>query len=234
MINCLVVDDEPIARQGLLEHISQIDFLHTIAACKNAIEASSFLNKQPVDLIFLDIQMPKLTGIEFIKQLKNPPLIILTTAYPEYAIEGYELNVLDYLLKPISFTRFLKSALKVQEYLIKQNNASIKHNDYFFIKCDQKLQKIVVKDVLYVEAMSNYVVIHTKNKKFITYITFKGLEEKLPPELFIRIHKSYIVSIHSIEAINPNEVILEKNSLPLSKTYRDEVINRIGDWIIKR
>lgn len=234
MINCLVVDDEPIARQGLLEHIVQIDFLHPVAECMDAVEAAVWLNKKQIDLIFLDIQMPKLTGIDFLRNLSVSPLVIFTTAYPEYAIEGYELDVLDYLLKPISFSRFLKAALKAQDYLLKTKKASSNTEDYFFIKSNQKLEKIKMEDVLYVEGMSNYIVIHTRQKKHIAYLTFKGIEEKLPQELFIRTHKSFLVSINAIQTIDVNEVKLENCSIPISKTYRDEVINRIGDRLFRR
>lgn len=234
MINCLVVDDEPIARQGLLEHIVQIDFLHPVAECMDAVEAAVWLKKKQVDLIFLDIQMPKLTGIDFLRNLSSPPLVIFTTAYPEYAIEGYELDVLDYLLKPISFSRFLKAALKAQDYLLKTKRGTSNTEDYFFIKSNQKLEKIKMEDVLYVEGMSNYIVIHTKQKKYIAYLTFKGIEEKLPQEMFIRTHKSFLVSINAIQTIDINEVKLENFSIPISKTYRDEVINRIGDRLFRR
>ncbi len=234
MINCLVVDDEPIARQGLLEHIVQIDFLNPVAECKDAIEASTWLQKNTIDLIFLDIQMPKLTGIEFLKNLSVTPLVVFTTAYPEYAIEGYELAVLDYLLKPISFSRFLKAALKAQDYLSKTKRTLTESDDYFFIKSNQKLEKIKMEDVLYIEGMSNYIIVHTKQKKYIAYLTFKGIEERLPQHLFIRTHKSFLVAINAIQTIDINEVSLETGTLPISKSYRDEVIERIGGRLFKR
>ncbi|CAN5256314.1 LytTR family DNA-binding domain-containing protein [soil metagenome] len=233
MINCLVVDDEPIARQGLMEHIQEIDFLSLVAECKNAVEASSWLQKKNIDLIFLDIQMPKLTGIDFLKNLTAPPLVIFTTAYPEYAIQGFELDVLDYLLKPISFSRFLKASLKAQDYLQKSKKENVS-DDYFFIKCNQKLEKIKMQDVLYIEGMSNYIIVHTQQKKYVAYLTFKGIEEKLPQHLFIRIHKSFLVSVNAIQTIDVNEVRLENCSLPVSKSYREEVIERIGDRLFKR
>jgi DNA-binding LytR/AlgR family response regulator len=236
MINCLIVDDEPIARKGLQEHIRQIDFLHLVAECKNAMEAASWLNKKNIDLIFLDIEMPQINGIEFLKSLPFIPLVIFTTAYPQYAIDGYELDVLDYLLKPISFNRFLKAALKAQEAMQKKNNnkALPVTQDFFFIKSNQKIEKINIADMLYAEAMSNYVIVHTRQKKHIIYITFKGLEEQLPQPLFIRIHKSFIVSINAIRTIDGNEIILESGSLPLSKSYKEEVMNRIGGLLFKR
>lgn len=234
MINCLVVDDEPIARAGLLEHIQQIDFLSPVAECKNAIEAAGWLQKKNIDLIFLDIQMPKLTGVDFLRNLSAPPLVIFTTAYPEYAIQGYELDVLDYLLKPISFSRFLKAALKAQDYFLKTKRGSETSEEFFFIKSNQKLEKIKMADVLYIEAMSNYITVHTKQKKYVAYLTFKGIEQKLPSRQFIRIHKSFLVSVNAIQTIDINEVKLENCSLPISKSYREEVMNRIGDRLFKR
>jgi DNA-binding LytR/AlgR family response regulator len=235
MIHCLVVDDEPIARNGLMEHIRQIDFLQPVAECKSAIEAAGWLQKKQIDLIFLDIQMPKLTGIDFIKNAPVLPAVIFTTAYPEYAIEGYELDVLDYLLKPISFHRFLKAAMKAREFLgIKAKHEVTAPEDFFFIKSNQKIEKIVMSDVLYVEGMSNYIIIHTEQKKYIAYLIFKGIEDKLPQHLFIRIHKSFLVSVNAIQSIDANEVRLGKLLLPLSKNYREEVMNKIGDRLFKR
>lgn len=235
MINCLVVDDEPIAREGMLEHMKQIDFMLPVAACKNAIEASTWLQQQKIDLIFLDIQMPKLTGIDFVKNLTEPPLIVFTTAYPEYAIEGYELNILDYLLKPVSFPRFLKTALKAQEYLNKKaKNDNAAQEDFFFIKSGQKIEKIMLQDVVYVEGMSNYVIIHTKQKKHISYLTFKGLEEQLPSSHFIRIHKSFLISLAAIKSIDGSDVTLDNVTLPISKNYKDEVMARIEKRLFKR
>lgn len=234
MINCMVVDDEPIARQGLMEHIMQIDFLNPAAECKDAVEAAGCLQKKNIDLIFLDIQMPKITGIDFLKNLQHPPLVVFTTAYPEYALQGFELDVLDYLLKPISFTRFLKSALKAQDYLLRSRRESLPSTDYFFIKSNQKIEKIKLDEVLYIEGMNNYIIIHTKHKKHIAYLTFKGIEERLPPHQFVRIHKSFLVAINAIQTIETNEVKLENCILPVSKHYREEVLSTIGDRLFKR
>lgn len=234
MINCLVVDDEPIARKGIIEYIRQIEYLNLVAQCKSAAEAAGLLQKSKIDLIFMDIQMPKLTGIEFVRALADPPLIIITTAYSEYALEGFELDVVDYLLKPISFARFLKSAEKAQNYMhAKEKNVSIT-DDFFFIKCNGKIEKIVMADVDYIEAMANYVIIHTRQKKYITYLTFSGIEEQLPTNLFVRIHKSFLVAISAIETIDGNEIITNSARLPISKNYRNEVMLRIKSKFIKR
>jgi DNA-binding LytR/AlgR family response regulator len=234
MINCLVVDDEPIAREGIMEYIRQIEYLNPVAQCKSAVEAAGLLQKNKIDLIFLDIQMPKLTGIEFLKALADPPLVIFTTAYSEYALEGFELDVVDYLLKPISFARFLKAAEKAQSYLHARNKEVSITNEFFFIKCNGKIEKIIMADVIYIEAMSNYVIIHTRQKKYITYLTFSGIEEQLPAQLFVRIHKSYLVAISAIQTIDGNEVITSSMGLPLSKNYRNDVMNRIDSRFLRR
>lgn len=234
MINCLVVDDEPIAREGMMEYVKQIDYLNPVAQCKSAVEAAGLLQKNKIDLIFLDIQMPKLTGIEFLKALANPPLVIFTTAYSEYALEGFELDVVDYLLKPISFARFLKAVDKAQSYLNARNKDVVITNDFFFIKCNGKIEKIMMAEVVYIEAMANYVIIYTRQKKYITYLTFSGIEEQLPAQLFVRIHKSYLVAISAIQTIDGNEVITSSMRLPVSKNYRNDVMSRIEPKFIKR
>jgi len=234
MINCLVVDDEPIAREGIMEYVRQIDYLNPVAQCKSASEAAGLLQKHKIDLIFLDIQMPKLTGIEFVKALAEPPLVIFTTAYSEYALEGFELDVVDYLLKPISFARFLKAAEKAQNYIHARNKELTITNDFFFIKCNGKIEKIIMAEVAYIEAMANYVIVYTKQKKYITYLTFSGIAEQLPTELFVRIHKSFLVAISAIQTIDGNEVITSSMRLPISKNYRNEVMCRIEPRTIRR
>jgi len=234
MINCLVVDDEPIAREGIMEYIGQIDYLHPVAQCKSAAEAAGLLQKNKIDLIFIDIQMPKLTGIEFVKALASPPLIIFTTAYSEYAMEGFELDVVDYLLKPISFARFPKSAEKAQSYLnAKEKDVSVT-DDFFFIKCNGKIEKITMADVIYIEAMANYVIIYTRQKKYITYLTFSGIAGQLPANLFVQIHKSFLVAISAIQTIDGNEIVTHAMRLPLSKNYKEDVMSRIEVKLFKR
>ncbi|MDB5158795.1 MAG: response regulator transcription factor [Mucilaginibacter sp.] len=236
MINCLVVDDEPIARSGMLEYIEQIDFLHPVDVCKNAIEASLALQNNRVDLIFLDIQMPKITGVSFLKNLANPPMVIFTTAFPEYAIEGYTLNVLDYLLKPISFDRFFMAVNKAQAQLSlkRKQETPVISGSYFFIKSNQKLEKINIEEILYIEAMSNYVILYTRSKKHIVYMSFKSIESQLPPDSFLRIHKSFIVAVNAIVSIDSYEVTVADKILPISKSYRNVVMERIGKDLFKR
>ncbi len=233
MINCIIVDDEPIARNGMLEYVNQVEFLYPVAVCKNAIEASAALQEHNVELVFLDIQMPKITGIDFLKNLVNPPLVIITTAFPEYAIEGYELNILDYLLKPISFERFFKAIVKAQLHLRHKQEFSVTA-PYFFIKSNQKIEKVFIEDILYIEALSNYVILHTKTKKHIAYMSFKGIESQLPKNLFLKIHKSFIVAVNAIQTIDNNEVILDGHILPISKSYKSIVMDRVEKNLFKR
>jgi DNA-binding LytR/AlgR family response regulator len=234
MINCLVVDDEPIAREGIMEYIRQIDYLNPVAQCKSAAEATGLLQKNKIDLIFVDIQMPKLTGIEFVRALAEPPLVIFTTAYSEYALESFELDVVDYLLKPISFARFLRAAEKAQSYLKARNKEVSITADFFFIKCNGKIEKIIMADVIFIEAMANYVIIHTNQKRYITYLTFSGIAEQLPSHLFVQIHKSYLVAVSAIQTIDGNEIVIGNVRIPMSKNYRNDVMNRIESKIIKR
>lgn len=234
---CLIIDDEPVARKGLEEYVNEIEFLELVAQCENPLKASRYLSEQTVDLIFLDIHMPKLSGIEFLKGLRNPPLVIFTTAYSDYALEGYSLDVVDYLMKPITFERFLKAAQKAFEaYQLKKLASEHKtHSDYFFVKCESKFEKVNYDDVKYVESLQNYVIIHTPSKKLITYMTLSSLENQLPKDKFLKVHKSFIVSIAGIKAIDGNEIIIGDSRIPISRNLKDQVVNRIiGNNLFKR
>jgi DNA-binding LytR/AlgR family response regulator len=238
-LNCLVVDDEPVARKGIAEYVNEIDFLNLAGQCENAMKASSLLNQQAVDLIFLDIQMPKISGIDFLKTLKSPPLVIFTTAYSEYAVEGYSLDVVDYLMKPITFDRFLKAAQKALEvHSLKRSAATHLRDaqaDYFFVKCDSKFEKVFYNEVRYIEAMQNYAVIHTLNRKLITYITMSSLEQQLPGDQFLKVHKSFIVAVAHIKALEGNEILMGETRIPISRNLKDEVVNQIlGNKLFKR
>lgn len=230
-IQTLVVEDEPLAREGLINYIKDIDLLEVKAACENALEANQVLTSTPIELMFLDIQMPKITGIDFLKSIKEPPMVIMTTAYPNFALQGYELDVLDYLVKPFPFDRFLKAVNKARDFFelkTKSHEATVTtRDDYFFVKCDYRYEKIHFEDVLYVEGMENYVVIHTAIKQFMTLLRMKNVEETLPPSSFIRIHKSYIASVKAISAIDGNEVVVGNKKLPLSREKKAEILERL-------
>lgn len=224
-IKCVITDDEPIARKGLQGYIEKIDFLQLVGVCEDAIQLNSLLKQQSVDLLFLDIEMPYVTGIDFLKNTPQAPKVIFTTAYEQYAIKGYELDVLDYLLKPISFERFLKAANKAYDYFA---GSTAQEASYLFIKTDNKLEKVNLNELLFVEAMENYVALYTADKKLITHSTLKALQEKLPSTQFIQPHKSYLVNIQCIQSIEGNILHLgSKYQIPISKYQKDEVMERI-------
>lgn len=231
-INCIIIDDEPLARKGMKEYINDIDFLSLSGEFDNPLKATSLLNNQNIQLVFLDIQMPKITGLEWVKTLQHLPQVIFTTAWPQYALDGFELNALDYLVKPISFERFYKAALKAREYFeVRHKNITIpqigKGEEYFFIKSDNKLIKILFDDVLYIEALQNYVCIYTTDKKQITYLTFKSVEEYLPGDKFIKTHKSFIVSAAKVDSIDGTELLIGTHRIPISRHLKDEVIEKL-------
>lgn len=231
-MNCIVIDDEPLARECITNYIDQIDFLTCVGTGISALDIPRILTEQDVDILFLDVQMPLMNGLEYIKSNLNPPMTILTTAYPNYAIEGFDLNVLDYLLKPISFNRFFMSATKAkQQYELLNSNGVTSVNDTeescFFIKCDGKFEKIYHDEILFVKAMQNYVIIQTAKRKYITLLFLKNVAEKLDSEKFIRVHKSYIVAINKIEGFAKHELQIGTYKIPLSRNYRKEVVPKI-------
>ena len=225
LIRCIITDDEPVARKGLQGYVEKINFLELIAVCEDAVQLNNIIKQQQADLLFLDIEMPYVTGIEFLKNLSNAPKVIFTTAYEHYAIQGFELDVLDYLLKPISFDRFLKAANKAYDYFQPKQNDQ--QDIYLFVKTDNKLEKIFYDDILFAEAMENYVAIYTAAKKIITHATLKSFIEKLPPAQFIQPHKSYVVNINHISAIESNTLHIQKYEVPISKYQKEEVLEKI-------
>ena len=229
-ISCIIIDDEPLARKGLKEYIAEVDFLDLNGEYNEPLKAVKQITDGSIQLIFLDIQMPRITGLDFLKSIKQPPPVIFTTAYPQYALEGFELNALDYLVKPVSFDRFLKAVLKVKEfYEVRQKNKSVPQasEEYFFIKADNKLVRILHDEILFIEALQNYIAVHTVFRKYITYLTFKSIEEYLPENRFIKTHKSYIVSASKIDNIEGNVISIGSHQVPISRTSREEVIERL-------
>lgn len=234
MINCVIVDDEPLAREGIAHYAQEVDFLTLIDTCENPLKLMKLMDEHRIDLIFLDIQMPKMNGIDFLKIVQKPPMVIVTTAFPSYAIEGFQLNVLDYLLKPITFDRFFQSTNKAKDYLQLINNSgnsgtpkTDQQADYFFIKCGSKYEKIQLDDILYVEGMQNYVTIYTRKGKYLTLLYLKNLEQNLNNKSFIRVHKSYIVAIDKIDGIEGHEIFIQSNRIPISRNYREQVIGQV-------
>lgn len=233
-INCLIVDDEPIARQILREFVEDLEWLYLVGEAESPLKAINLLAQHTIDLLFLDIEMPQMNGLELLKKIPNPPAVIVTTAYPQYALEGFELDVLDYLLKPISIERFIKAALKAKGFCEQKNKNLTTSADYFFVKCDGKIERIEIKDLLYVKALENYIVLQTTQRKYITYLTMRGLEEYLPAEQFVKIHKSYLVPVGKIDRIEGNEIHVGDEKLPLSRNLRAEVLEKIESKFVKR
>ena len=226
MINCLVIDDEPLARECIIEYVHKVDFLNYCGAAANPTQIHTLSSNASIDLLFLDIQMPEMSGLDYLKNTNKRPMTILTTAYPSYALEGFELDVLDYLVKPITFKRFYKAAVKAQDYYqllkptTKQENST---PSYFFIKCDQVYERIYFDQIEFVQAMQNYVVIHTAVSKYMTLIPLKRVLELLPKAGFIQTHKSYLVAINKIQTLEKTRIKLTKDTVPLSRNFKEQV-----------
>jgi DNA-binding LytR/AlgR family response regulator len=233
-LKCVIVDDEPIARKGMEEYVKDVPFLEFVASCENALIARELLQTQSVDLMLLDIQMPELSGIEFLKSLSHPPLVIFTTAHPDYALESYSLDVIDYLVKPVMFARFQKAAQKAWEFHSLRNSKT-HAPDFFFIKCNHVYEKVSHDEVLYVEALQNYVVVHSATGKRIAYITLTALEEKLPKDKFMKVHKSFIVALDKVTALDGHGLMIGAVHIPLSRMLKDDVLRRVlGNNVIRR
>jgi two-component system, LytTR family, response regulator len=242
-IRCLVVDDKPLALDILTDYIKKVDFLEFVASTTSALEALKLVEKERIDLLFLDIQMPELTGIQVMKILGDKCRVILTTAYTEYALEGYEHNVVDYLLKPIAFDRFYKAAQKAkqvfdlqQTIVAPQTVSSLREEkqtetpaarDIIFVKTEYKIVKLRLDDILYVEGLQNYVSIYTKAERILSLKNIKKMEELLPSGQFVRVHKSYIISLDKIDSIERNRVFIGEAVVPVGETYKDNFMGMI-------
>jgi len=235
-LTAFIIDDEPLARNVIIQYAKKIDYLDIVCSCEDALQASDALNNQPVDLIFLDINMPTISGISFLKTLKNPPMVIITSAYTEYALEGYELNVIDYLKKPFSFERFLKAVQKASE-LVRLKSAgrqststhTQEHEDFVFVKANKKTYKILFTEIQYIEGLGDYIKIHLKSQNIVTNLTMKKIQYILPPDEFYRIHKSFIIALSKIEIIEGNMVVINQHKIPIGNSYRQaffEMINK--------
>jgi two-component system LytT family response regulator len=241
MINCLIVDDEPLAIDILEDYISKIPFLNLVKSYQNPIEALSAVQEGDIDLVFLDVQMPELTGIQFLKIANGKCKVILTTAYSQYALDGYELNVVDYLLKPIAFDRFYTAAQKAKELLFNtpSQNAIIENqvvvapipvaHDFIFVKTEYKIQKIYLDDILFIEGLKDYISIYTQKERIITLQSLKKIDETLPNHLFVRVHKSYIVALDKIDSIERSRIFINDKIIPIGDTYRDYFFKMIED-----
>lgn len=234
-LRCIIADDEPVARKILREFIEQVPYLELTAEFKNAMRTEAFLQDNAADVLFLDINMPRISGLQFLKRSSVKPLVILTTAYPEYALEGYELDVIDYLLKPISFERFSKAVKKASDYIgLKDKREAEVTPSFLFVKSEKRIEKIELADILYVESMGNYVNIITTHKKIVAYLTLKGIESRLPADQFIKVHQSFLIPLARIEFIEGNRIRLKDTTVPIGRNYRDAVMKLVEERLLKR
>ena len=236
MIRCLAIDDEVLALELLEDNIRKVPFLELAGKCRSAFEAMEILRNEPVDLVFLDIQMPDISGIQFLKSLRKRPLVIFTTAYEKYALEGFELDAVDYLLKPFTLERFLRAVNKAREFLergrrpvtIPVQRGTKETPGFLFVKSDYKLVKIEFREIRYIEGLKDYVKIFSGERTVITLSSMKSIEEKLPAGMFIRVHRSYIVNIRKIEYLQRNHLRIGTKNIPLSDTYREAFLRIIN------
>ena len=231
MINCLIIDDEPFARELLEGYVAQLPGLHLVASCEHVFAALEVLQQQRIDLLFSDINMPQVNGIEFLRSLPNPPYVIFVTASPHHALEGFELDALDYVVKPVSFPRFMKAVSKATSLLAARPAAvAAPAPQFLFVKEGSSLQRVLFDEIYYVEGLRDYIRIVLKSRFVVTYLRMSRIEDQLPPDRFIRIQKSYIVRLDAIRAISGNEVELYDSSdrLPIGKQYKEELLRRLG------
>jgi DNA-binding LytR/AlgR family response regulator len=234
-LSCIIVDDEPVARKILQEFTEQIPYLDLQGKFESAARAEEFLRTNQPDLIFLDIEMPKVSGLQMLKRTNISSMVILTTAFPQYALDGYELDIIDYLLKPFALQRFLKAMQKARDfYDMKTRSGGAPAVPYIFVKSEKRIERVELSDILYAEVMGNYVSIYTDRKKIIAYLTMKSLESQLSNTDFIKIHQSFLVNRSRIESVEGNEIKVGTVSLPISRNYRDAVTNLINERLLKR
>lgn len=225
-IKCVITDDEPTACEGLKRYVERVDFLSLMTVCEDAIQLNTFLQTEQPDLLFLDIEMPYLSGLELLASLTHPPHVIITSAYEQYALKGYELDVTDYLLKPISFDRFLKAVNKVHN-IMQREECLEQSSDYLFVRSDRQMHKVFFKDVVVIEGLENYVCIYTESSKLLVRSTMKRMMEVLPKGLFLQVHKSHVVNLEKIDKIDGNRIIVGQHTIPIARNFRDEVFARI-------
>lgn len=231
-LKCLIVEDEPIARKIIREFIAQIEFLELAGEAENALKAESFLQHQEMDILFLDINMPRLSGVDYLKSKKVKSLVIITTAHPEYALEGYSLDVIDYLLKPIAFARFFKAVQKAKEYYELRHQQNDK--GVLFVRTAKRIEKISPEEIMYAESTGNYVSIACKQKKLTAYLTLKNLESQLPDKMFLKINRSFIVNTSHIEYIEDNHAKVGDKKISLSRKYSDKLMSLVQEKLLKR
>jgi len=234
-LNCIIIEDEPLARKGLENFIAKVAHLNFRGSFPNPLPAMEKMESEPIDLIFLDIKMPELSGLSFLKTLRNPPEVIITTAYPNYALQGFELNVRDYLLKPFSFERFLAAVNKVSLSPASTAVTEQAADDFVFIRCNNKIEKVFFQEILFIQALENYVIIQTETRKLIAYLTLKSVEAFLPAARFTKIHKSYIIAIPKIDCIEGNTIRIGDFAIPFNRNHKSKTLDAIlKDKFLKR
>lgn len=230
-LNCIIVDDEPVARKVLNEFADQVPYFTISGQFENTSKAEAWLGEHPVDLILLDIEMPKVSGLDWLKSLSVKPMVILCTAFPKYALEGYELDIIDYLLKPVAFDRFCKAAQKARDFAeLKQ----LHHADFIFVRCEKRIEKLELRDIHYIESLGNYVRIHLPGRQLLAYLTLKGIESQLPATGFVKVHQSYLINFSKITAMEGNQVVVLDQYLPVSRNFRDSLMRMIEGRMLKR
>lgn len=232
MIRCMIVEDEPLAARVLQKHINSIDSLKLVATCENALDAFNVLERDAIDLLFLDIKMPQLSGLDLLRSLKTPPMVILTTAFREFALDGFELEVVDYLLKPIPFDRFIKAVSKVQERVRQVvpsepivGPTSTGMNEFIFVRVDKRMKKVYLKDILFIESIKDYVKIILAEEVLTTYLKIGYLEDNLPSDRFVRIHKSFIVALDQVASYTSDSIEIANHHLPVGRFYKKSVLD---------
>jgi DNA-binding LytR/AlgR family response regulator len=234
-LSCIIVDDEPVARKILQEFTEQTPFLDLLGKFESAMKAEEFLKTNQPELIFLDIEMPKVSGLQMLKRINVESMVILTTAFPQYALDGYEFDIIDYLLKPFALHRFLKAVQKAKDfYEMKTQAGNALPPSYIFIKSEKRIEKVELSDILYAEVLGNYMTIYTDRKTIVAYLTMKSLESQLSSADFIKIHQSFLVNRSKIESVEGNDLKVGTKSLPISRNYRDSVTNLINQRLLKR
>ncbi|MEO6523559.1 MAG: LytTR family DNA-binding domain-containing protein [Mucilaginibacter sp.] len=230
ILNCIIIDDEPIARKLLQEYIDETDYLELVGSAENPLKATALINELDVDLIFLDVNMPKMNGFQFLRSATNLPMVIMTTAYGQYALDGFELAVVDYLVKPFSLERFIKAtqkALELKSLKQKSSSAADTQADHFYVKCDGKIERVLYNELIYIEAMANYITLYTDSKKLVVYLTIKGIQEKLPADKFIQVHKSHIINTDKISSIEGSMLNLGNTKINIGSSFYDDVIDKL-------
>lgn len=241
-INCLIIDDEPPARDVMKKYITGVELLHLAGECSNAVEALSFLQNHSVELLFLDINMPHILGTSFLRTLKNPPKVIFTTAFRKYAVEGFDLNAVDFLLKPISFERFLQAVNKVMQldlHVEEHTNSTTdalpdQSNPFLYFRADRKMMKVFLDDILYIESLKDYIKVVTLNKIIVSKQSISALEEMLPKEAFIRVHRSYIIATNKIDSYNADAIEIGKKEIPIGRMFKHDVTRTLNHSSLKK